>query len=97
MDQPRRIQMFLMLSLVTIGVCKMTTACVTYNTISLTLLNYFVNTNRPFNVKSPYLRLFIINSIRLGNIVRRILQSRCQCRLANVFLRLISHVRMVVF
>lgn len=72
-----------MLSLVTIRVCNMTTVCVTYNTPSLPLLSYFVNTN---GLLAPKSRIFdfILNSIRLGNIVRPYLQSRCQCRLANV-------------
>jgi hypothetical protein len=61
----------------------MATVCVTYNTLSLTPVELLREYDGPFIVKKPYLRLFIINSIRLG-ISLAYLQSRCQCGLANV-------------
>lgn len=68
----------LLLSFETTCVCKLTTP------FPYPFLSYFVNTNGPFSVQEPYLRLFIINSIRPRKYRSPYLQSRCQFRLANV-------------
>jgi hypothetical protein len=48
MDQSRRVQVFLIAEPETIGVCKMTTACVTYNTFLLLPLKSLREYERAF-------------------------------------------------
>lgn len=75
----------------------MTTVCVTYNTLSLTLLSLLREYETGLSASKSRIFDYLSSTLfGLENIVSRILQSRCQCRLANVSCQ-ISLRRMVVF